>query len=348
MTASELLCVPDSLTWLRARESCSVDAIITDPPYGLGYIYAGRREDYKTAAHYGPWIQEVFKECKRIVTYDGWIVMRLAHVYLRNFYTWFDLGKFEGVELGTLAKDPVPDKGFVVRHCTDPLLIWYNRSRRRPGRGPGVPNVYYADLSESIRNKPQGAHPYPFPEDAAAQLIANFSRPGDLVLDPFVGSGMILLAAARAGRRYLGLDREPSYVQLATTILATAGVTDVRDADPAALQRRAIDRATQQLAPVAATAPASDTLVGRAPSEAVEAQRRVDSSARQGRGDPLRERRAPPLLQRGQPGRAHGVAPQSPAPAAARRTPPTVRIVIGGRRPYCYRITLGEPRRVSG
>jgi site-specific DNA-methyltransferase (adenine-specific) len=46
-------------------------------------------------------------------------------------------------------------------------------------------------------------------------LIRSFSRPGDLVLDPFSGSGSTLVAAALSGRRYFGIDLETKYVELA-------------------------------------------------------------------------------------------------------------------------------------
>jgi len=58
-------------------------------------------------------------------------------------------------------------------------------------------------------------HPAPFPEELAYRLIRMFSFVGDTVLDPFMGLGTTLLAAARCGRNGIGVDIEPAYVKKA-------------------------------------------------------------------------------------------------------------------------------------
>jgi site-specific DNA-methyltransferase (adenine-specific)/site-specific DNA-methyltransferase (cytosine-N4-specific) len=58
-------------------------------------------------------------------------------------------------------------------------------------------------------------HPAVFPLALAEQLVRTFSQTGDLVLDPFCGSGQALLAAKVCGRRYLGIEREEKYVRTA-------------------------------------------------------------------------------------------------------------------------------------
>jgi len=58
-------------------------------------------------------------------------------------------------------------------------------------------------------------HPAPFPEEIPYRLICLYSYPGDLVLDPFVGSGQTLKVAYHLGRRYVGYEIIPKYVALA-------------------------------------------------------------------------------------------------------------------------------------
>ena len=67
-------------------------------------------------------------------------------------------------------------------------------------------------------------HPAVFPLALAEQLIRTFSQEGDLVLDPFCGSGQTLLAAKGCGRRYLGFEREETYVRVALERLGRRGV----------------------------------------------------------------------------------------------------------------------------
>jgi DNA modification methylase len=69
--------------------------------------------------------------------------------------------------------------------------------------------------------------PYALPE----WFIKLFTRPGDLVLDPFMGSGTALLAASRLGRKYIGIDIEPEYCRIAEDALRQADlpIVDMQD-----------------------------------------------------------------------------------------------------------------------
>jgi site-specific DNA-methyltransferase (adenine-specific) len=58
-------------------------------------------------------------------------------------------------------------------------------------------------------------HPAPYPEELARRLVRMFSFTGDTVLDPFMGLGTTLLAAARCGRNSIGVEIEPNYVKKA-------------------------------------------------------------------------------------------------------------------------------------
>jgi site-specific DNA-methyltransferase (adenine-specific) len=74
--------------------------------------------------------------------------------------------------------------------------------------------VWSGVTGESTRN-----HPAPYPEELAYRLVRMFSFVGDTVLDPFMGTGTTLLAAARCDRNAIGIEIEPSYVQAARTRL---------------------------------------------------------------------------------------------------------------------------------
>jgi DNA modification methylase len=69
-------------------------------------------------------------------------------------------------------------------------------------------------MGESTRD-----HPAPYPEELAYRLVRMFSFSGDTVLDPFMGTGTTLLAASRCGRNAIGVEIEPSYVNMANTRL---------------------------------------------------------------------------------------------------------------------------------
>ena len=59
------------------------------------------------------------------------------------------------------------------------------------------------------------SHPAPFPVELPERFIRLYTYVGDVVLDPFLGSGSTAVAAARNGRRYVGYDLDPEYVAIA-------------------------------------------------------------------------------------------------------------------------------------
>ena len=63
-------------------------------------------------------------------------------------------------------------------------------------------------------------HPAPFPIAMARDHVASWSNPGDLVLDPFSGSGTTAKAAKELGRRFLGLEINPEYCAIAERRIA--------------------------------------------------------------------------------------------------------------------------------
>lgn len=78
-----------------------------------------------------------------------------------------------------------------------------------------------------------GDHPAPFPEDLAKDHILSWSNPGDIVLDPFIGSGTTAKKAKELGRYFIGIDVSPEYCKLAEKrIAATSPPLFVMEEDP--------------------------------------------------------------------------------------------------------------------
>ena len=120
--------------------------------------------------------------------------------------------------------------------------VYYGHFARRSASPPVPPErvrpwqcrgtVWPCSASSSERNAAKLRHPATMPDRLAADLIQGFSEPGDLVLDPLMGSGTSVVMAARTGRRYLGMDVSPAYVQIARERLAReAGPDTGREAE---------------------------------------------------------------------------------------------------------------------
>jgi len=76
------------------------------------------------------------------------------------------------------------------------------------------------------RQKGDGQHPAPFPLDLARDHILSWSNEGDVVLDPFAGSGTTCLAARDAGRKYVGIEINPEYIEIINRRLGLANNRD--------------------------------------------------------------------------------------------------------------------------
>jgi site-specific DNA-methyltransferase (adenine-specific) len=78
------------------------------------------------------------------------------------------------------------------------------------------PSNIWTDLCVPFWSMPENTpHPFQKPEKLVARGLEASSRPGDLVVDPFLGSGTTAVVARRLGRRFLGFEIEPDYVRLA-------------------------------------------------------------------------------------------------------------------------------------
>jgi site-specific DNA-methyltransferase (adenine-specific) len=126
----------------------------------------------------------------------------------------------------------------VLRDMTERVVIAskgrFDRAltaRQRAARGlPSVSTVSPEDFMAMTLDvwsiPPESArrvgHPAPFPVELPAQLIRLYTYADDLVLDPFMGSGSTLVAAAKLGRRYVGYDTDAAYVESARTRVAEA------------------------------------------------------------------------------------------------------------------------------
>jgi DNA modification methylase len=135
----------------------------------------------------------------------------------------------EGNGKGFLGKPYEPNA--VVKHDVEYILM-----ERKPGeyRSPSprtrllsiIPaekhSIWFSQIWDDIKGESTRHHPAPFPEELADRLIRMFSFVGDTVLDPFVGTGTTMVAAARAGRNSIGIEVDPAFYTFARDRLTKA------------------------------------------------------------------------------------------------------------------------------
>lgn len=260
----------DCIKVLSGLPSGSVDLVFADPPYNLqlggellrpnntrvdGVNHAWDRFD--DFAAYDRFTREWLKECRRLLKPDGAIwVIGTYHNIFRLGAALQDQGFWLLNDIVWLKTNPMPNfKGtrFTNAHET---LIWAARSQAsRPTFNYDSLKAFNDDLQmrsdwlipicsgpERLRDEGgRKAHPTQKPETLLKRVLLATTKPGDLVLDPFFGTGTTGVAAKALGRRYLGIERDPDYVAAANARIAAVEPCDIKTAGPI-LSKRAEPR----------------------------------------------------------------------------------------------------------
>jgi len=178
----------------------TVNFVLTDPPYITKY----RSRDGRKIANddNDKWLRPAFAEMYRVLAPDSFCV---------SFYGWPMADRFMQAYRAAGFR-VVGHLIFPKRYASSTRFLRYSHeSAHLLAKGdPRQPDSPIADVIEwkYTGNK---LHPTQKPIEALMPLVESFSRPGDLVLDPFAGSGSSLLAAKMLGRNWLGVELDGKY-----------------------------------------------------------------------------------------------------------------------------------------
>jgi site-specific DNA-methyltransferase (adenine-specific) len=249
----------DCIHTLELLPPRSVDLVFADPPYHLSNGGTTCQSGRRAQVDKGSWdrsggvVQDhAFQArwlaaCRRVLKPSGTLwVSGTQHVIFSVGYAMQELG-FHLLNTVTWYK-PNAAPNLACRfftHSTE-ILLWASPARVRPlphrfnyremkssngGKQmrdlwaiterpqPGGEQVVWALPTPGPREKVHGRHPTQKPLALLERVVAASSAPGDLVVDPFCGSGTTGVAALRAGCRFVGVERSPEYVRLAASRL---------------------------------------------------------------------------------------------------------------------------------
>jgi DNA modification methylase len=234
-------------------EDASVALVVTSPPYFAGKEYEEALGEGHIPASYLEYLDmltAVFTECVRTLEPGGRIAVNVANLgrkpyrslsadviailqdrlglLLRGEVIWLKArGASGSCAWGSFRSPANP----VLRDLTERVVIAskgrFDRALSRPVRhGRGLPSGISLTKEEFIEattdvwempseRATRVGHPAPFPVELPLRLIELYTFEGDLVLDPFIGSGTTAAAAVRSGRHFVGYDTESEYVRIA-------------------------------------------------------------------------------------------------------------------------------------
>ena len=243
----------DSARLHEAKDSVIPNLIVTSPPYSLGVDYgqAGYADD-QPYAQYLEWVRRWALILLQVSADDGRACINIPldtnkggkraiyADYLRIFQevgwtyqtsiVWNEQNISRRTAWGSWLSPSAP---FVTAPVEMIAVFHKGSSFRRPSRDGRRGDITRDEFlawtlgtwTFAGANPRRVGHPAPFPEELPKRLIKIYSYPGDLVLDPFLGSGTTLTAAAKLGRRGVGVEINPVFCELAVRNLRAVTAT---------------------------------------------------------------------------------------------------------------------------
>ena len=250
---TDKIILQDSLKAMNYLPEACVDLMIADPPYNLTKNFAGTTFKEMALKEYPQWLDRWLKKTVRSLKPNASIYMcsdwktsiaipEVAGKYfvLQNRISWErekgrgsknnwkncleDIWFFTKSETYTFNLDAVKIQRPVIAPYRDEKGLpkdWIDEGKSK-FRYTHPSNIW-TDISIPFWSMPENTpHPTQKPEKLIAKLILASSNEGDVVFDPFLGSGTTAVAAKKLGRRYIGIEREKEYAALAEKRLEMA------------------------------------------------------------------------------------------------------------------------------
>jgi adenine-specific DNA-methyltransferase len=241
----------DCLAWLRSLPDESVDLVVSSPPYNIGKEYESRRAlDVYLAEQ-----REVLAECARVLKSTGSVFWQvgayadrgtLIPLDVKFFPIFEDLGLFPRNRVIWIRQHGLHGKNkFSARHETvlwftksdkykfflDPIRVPQKYQNKKSWRGDNKGELTCNPLGKNPgdiwifqnvkhNHEEQTVHPAQFPEDMIARIVLCSTEPGDVVLDPYMGTGTVAVVARDHSRHYVGAELDSGYHSVALRRLA--------------------------------------------------------------------------------------------------------------------------------
>jgi modification methylase len=233
----------DCVQLLKGLPSASIDLVFADPPYNLqlnGDLWRPNMtrvdavddawDRFGSFAEYDAFSRAWLTECRRVLKDTGTIwVIGTYHNIFRLGTVLQDLGYWILNDVIWIKTNPMPNFRGVRLTNAHETLVWASKAKgSRYTFNHHAMKSLNDDLQmrsdwmlpicsgrERLRVEGKKAHATQKPEALLYRVILASTQPGDVVLDPFFGTGTTGVIARRLGRRWIGMERDPEYVRLA-------------------------------------------------------------------------------------------------------------------------------------
>lgn len=218
----------DSLTILKQIPDNSINTVVTSPPYnkhnrpgGESWGHQINYGDYKDnmpELQYQEWQKSILTELVRIINPSGSIFYnhkpRQVDYNVILPTNWLSNFNIRQIIIWRRTGDPNVSPICFLRNTE--WIIWIRKSHPRF-------NPEYFKYGEvwNITQEMNSNHPAPFPIELPLRCVQATTSKGDIVLDPFIGSGTTAVACKKTGRNFIGIDMNPEYIKMAERRLSS-------------------------------------------------------------------------------------------------------------------------------
>ena len=222
---------------MRQLPDCSVHLMVTSPPYNVGKEY----DDDLTLGQYRAFLRRAMRQVHRVLAPGGRVCFNIANLGRRPYLPLHRYIIEDLLALGFLMRGEVIwDKAAsaasstawgswksasnpTLRDVHEYILVLSKDTYRRPrpeGRESTISRDDFLEWTKSVWQFPAESarrvgHPAPFPVELPRRCIELYTYSGEVVLDPFMGSGTTAIAALQTGRRFVGYEVSEEYRALA-------------------------------------------------------------------------------------------------------------------------------------
>jgi DNA modification methylase len=201
----------DCLEILPALEAGSVDAVVTDPPYGIGFKYATHKDD---ANGYGEFVWGAVSGAEALAKDGSPVFVWQAMPNAPRFSEWFP----RQWRVFAACKNFVQMRPTAMQYSFDPVLVWWKGGKASWSAGTASRDYHVADTTPGGRKKHGDVvegHPCPRPLHQVSHVIEQWVIPDGVAIDPFMGSGTTGVACVKTGRKFIGIELDRGYFDIA-------------------------------------------------------------------------------------------------------------------------------------
>lgn len=221
----------DCIAGLKRLPDNSIDLIVTDPPYMISQpghklrrkghsditLDFGEWDHFKSEGEFFEFTESWFKECCRVLKSKGWIFIFFDKLKLGYFDLY--LARKYSIKSKTVyawLKTNAAPSFRKANWLSSSEFIWVgckNKSRIKNYLTHKEMYNYILTPNKSIYG--ETIHPTEKPKNVIERFIKSSSNVGDIVLDPFIGSGTTAVVCKNLHRRYIGFESNPEYYKIA-------------------------------------------------------------------------------------------------------------------------------------